>query len=266
MIRHRTETGFTLIELAVVIAIVGLLLGAVLLPLRTQVELRQVRETEKQLADIKESLYGYAMANGYMPCPDVNGNGLEALHPAPPTSSNDGCQGGVYEGFVPWQTLSVAPADPWGNRYLYRVDKQFTRRSGDPTASAPGCVPPASCTLELGDTGNISVKGRDPKTHADVDLTTTALATVLSHGANGYGATGVDGTPHALPPVLNVDETENTDGDRVYRSRVRSPESVGCSDPPPATIPTSFCEYDDIVVWVSPYILSNRLVVSGQLP
>ena len=64
--------GFTLIELAVVIAIVALLLGALLVPLATQIQGRNVKETRESLAEIKEALMGYAMTQGRLPCPDTD--------------------------------------------------------------------------------------------------------------------------------------------------------------------------------------------------
>ena len=73
--RHATA-GFTLIELAVSMFIIALLLGAVLVPLATQVEQRQVSETQKTLDDAKEALVGFALANGYLPCPDTTGDGI----------------------------------------------------------------------------------------------------------------------------------------------------------------------------------------------
>jgi type II secretory pathway pseudopilin PulG len=45
--------GFTLVELAVVVLVVTLLLGSLLIPLATQVEQRNVSETQKRLQESK---------------------------------------------------------------------------------------------------------------------------------------------------------------------------------------------------------------------
>ena len=58
-----SSRGFTLIELAVSIFIIALVLGAILVPLATQVEQRQISETQKTLEDAKEALLGFALAN-----------------------------------------------------------------------------------------------------------------------------------------------------------------------------------------------------------
>ena len=65
--------GFTLVELAISIFIIALLLGSILVPLATQVEQRQISETQKTIEEIKEALIGFALANSYLPCPDSNG-------------------------------------------------------------------------------------------------------------------------------------------------------------------------------------------------
>jgi len=73
--RNRTA-GFTLIEMAVVLFIVGLLIAGVLGPLETQLEARDRRATIETMEEIIESLYGYAINNGRLPCPDTDGDGL----------------------------------------------------------------------------------------------------------------------------------------------------------------------------------------------
>ena len=67
--RHR-ERGFTLVEIAIAVFIITILLGSILVPLQTQVEQRQVSETQKMLEDIKDALIGHAIVKGYLPCPD----------------------------------------------------------------------------------------------------------------------------------------------------------------------------------------------------
>ena len=96
--------GFTLIELAVVIAIVALLLGALLVPLATQVQGRNIKETQRSLKEIKEALLGYAVTQGRLPCPDTDRDGLEDCAVANPWD--------VLEGFLPWQDLTVVGRRP----------------------------------------------------------------------------------------------------------------------------------------------------------
>ena len=48
------EHGFSLIEVAVVLFIIVLLLGSILVPLTTQVEQKQISDTQKTLDEIRE--------------------------------------------------------------------------------------------------------------------------------------------------------------------------------------------------------------------
>ena len=54
------------------------------------------------------------------------------------------------------------------------------------------------------------------------------------------------------------------DGDNVFVSRVYTGESNGCADDPDES--AALCAFDDIVKWVSPALLNNRMVVAGRLP
>ena len=77
--RIQRHSGFTLIEIAVVIMIVGFLLGTILGPLSTQQENRKIKETEQLLEEVREALTGFAALNGFLPCPATAGsNGFEA--------------------------------------------------------------------------------------------------------------------------------------------------------------------------------------------
>ena len=70
--------GFTLLELAVTLFIVTLLLGGVLVPLQTQMEIRKSEETQRLLEQAREALLGYAASYGYFPCPaDAASGGQE---------------------------------------------------------------------------------------------------------------------------------------------------------------------------------------------
>ncbi|HLD09715.1 MAG TPA: prepilin-type N-terminal cleavage/methylation domain-containing protein, partial [Methylophilaceae bacterium] len=55
------SNGFTLVEMAVVLVIVGLLLAGLLMPLSAQLDQRNTTDTQKALAEIQQALIGYAI-------------------------------------------------------------------------------------------------------------------------------------------------------------------------------------------------------------
>ena len=175
--RHLSR-GFTLVELAVAMFIIALLLGSILVPLATQIEQRQISDTQKKQDEIKEALIGFALANGYLPCPAVSAvNGQEGSRTAGLCTPRTG--------FLPWEALGVSRADGWGRLYRYSVTPTFADNTN---------------AFKLNSGADITVRTRD-SAGALVNLTnsSTVPAIVISHGKNGYGGTSESGTGMALP-------------------------------------------------------------------
>ena len=63
------QTAFTLVELAVVLAIVGLLLSSLTYTLAAHTEQRTREQTQRTLEQAREALIGFAITNGRLPCP-----------------------------------------------------------------------------------------------------------------------------------------------------------------------------------------------------
>lgn len=231
---QKHNRGFTLLEVAVTLAVILLLVGSLLVPLSTQVEQRQIGVTEKALEEIRSALVGHAITYGYLPCPDTDDDGAENITSGQCTSISSS----ISHGNLPWQTLGMANNDTWGNRYRYAVYAEYARRS-----------PSTPFSLASTNTNLLRVL---PSQGAGTSLTNTAVAVVISHGRNGYGATSSAGTAYAGPTSNDEQENTDTDGIFVYRIRTDIGASVG--------------EFDDIVTWVPLPILFNRMVAAGKLP
>jgi len=61
--------GFTLVEIAVVMVIFGLIIGGIMGPLKTQLNNIDQKETEKLIESTKEAMIGFAIRKGRLPCP-----------------------------------------------------------------------------------------------------------------------------------------------------------------------------------------------------
>ena len=220
---HRKTGGFSLVEMAIVLAIVALLLGGLLPTISSQIEQARRSETRKQMDEIRSALLGFATANGRLPCPanpsistgSVNA-GVSAGTPGACTSN---------PGIVPWVDLGISETDAWGRRFTYSVASTFTTSFTLSTAANLNVLNAAG--------GNAIASG--------------VPAVIVSHGTNGLGAYTSQGVQ--VPTTgAGADEIENTDGSPfVSHDLVQN-------------------GFDDLVIWLSPNTLFDRMVAAGKLP
>ena len=218
-VRHSLTTGFSLLEMAIVLAIVGYLLASLIPSLSAHVDQQHRNDTIKQMNEIKEALYGYAMVNGRLPCP--------AKASIATNTANAGmadCT--LLAGVIPWVTLGITETDAWGRRYTYSASSTFI--SGNFTLTSNG-----NLTIKSAATGG-------------TNISTFIPAVFISHGSNGLGAYLPSGI--ALPTSSAPDEAANSSSSTNFVSH---------------DFTTSF---DDLVMWISPNILFNRMVTAGKLP
>lgn len=243
------QRGFTLVELAIVMFIVALLLGGMLLPLSAQQDVRAYGETQKIVAEARDALLGYAMANDRLPCPaSSTSNGVESL-------ASPGVCTNPYDGFFPAATLGLSPVDTqgflvdsWGsesaNRVRYAVStantSAFTTASGMKNTGMTALTPDLQiCTTGVG----MATPGTATATcAANTSLATDAVAVIYSLGKNA--ATAGSGT----------DETHNP-----------NPQAAITADRAFVSAPQG-SSFDDQVVWLSKSTLFNRMVAAGRLP
>jgi prepilin-type N-terminal cleavage/methylation domain-containing protein len=269
--------GFSLVELAVALAIIALLLAGALIPLSTQIEVRNVADTRRGMESIRDAITGFAQANGRLPCPadgtiaaGTANAGTEQLSGASPNTT---CTN-VF-GVVPWATLGVPETDAWGRRFSYWVSQIFadgigvgTWNNTFPSTQSPVCTAPTplptQSSFALCSLGSFTVNTRSESTHVATAVGSAVPAVIISHGKNGYGAYTPSGSTVAAP--AGADEIANAThagGATTFFSRTPTPAASGCSD---ATSGQPFCEFDDIVVMISSSALLTRMVAAGRLP
>jgi general secretion pathway protein G len=106
-VRSERHTGFTLVEVMVVVVILGILAVLIVPRVIGRTEEARAAAAKHDIATIMQSLKLYHLDNGRYP---TNEQGLQALvsrpqsQPAPPN----------------WKSyLDKLPKDPWGNPYQY---------------------------------------------------------------------------------------------------------------------------------------------------
>ncbi len=258
------QQGFSLVEMAIVIVILGFVIGALLLPLQVQRNQLAQSQTENTLELAKKALLGYAQANGRLPCPatalsntDAGSLGQESPVGGTHSSAPVALSCTVQVGYLPAATLGLQPIDSngfaidaWNNRIRYAVAESDSSAivvngstcGGDiavdfTTSGNMGAVGLACLMPEL----RVCATSTAANCTASINLINNAIAVIYSVGTTGADASG------------GADETENLNVDANFVSH----------EPRSADDPNG--EFDHIVTWISPYVLYNAMIEAGQL-
>lgn len=269
-----SSTGFSLIEIAVVLVVLSILLAVVAVPLATQVNQRKVTETRSAMENAQKALIGFSAANGRLPCPATDGTsgtinslGDEAF--AAGASATTGVCA-KFVGFLPAVTLGLNPVDSegfyvdgWGikqNRIRYAVwgssttqvnsvDYPFTKTDGMRGAlisNLGASNRPFLFVCQSAPTGTLPTSSTAPSSSnacgISIKLTDKTPAVIYSLGSNA--ATG----------GIGADELHNVNQDFVFVSH--DPTAVG----------STAGEFDDIVTWISLNALFDRMLQAQRLP
>ena len=264
------QSGFSLIELAVVLFILSLLLGGMLSPLATSIEQENRQKAQDDLNEIKDLLLGYAIINGRLPCPDCPDLTVGSCNAAGSSNVNDGLEdrydsGGIQVcrtdiGNLPWTELQIKSDDAWGNYYTYQVTPDFSRESNN---SACGSAT-TGISFELCTSGDIDIYDTYATTYpVTPTVANDVVAIVISHGKNFLETSQQD------QEVENYGRNpENPDSGTTIISSYTPSDYVSN-----VFIYTDYTNtssgdvaYDDLMIWLPAPTLMNKMVSAGKLP
>lgn len=232
--------GFSLVEMALVLLIVGLLAAVFLPATNTLLDNNRRKETRAKLEALEQAMVRFVMVNRRLPCPadgSLRSNspnyGVELRTPA------TGVCTAINTGVVPWRSLGLAAndaADAWNTQITYRtrgsltslgltLDRALDMGACDPlgtgAASAQtlglharqGCAACSSATLPsctsplnwLNGRGLQVRTGNGTLVLMDPALGTGAAYVLISHGANRHGGYPLDTSPVGAPiQIINA--------------------------------------------------------------
>jgi type II secretory pathway pseudopilin PulG len=262
--RTSRARGFTLVELALVFAIVALLMASLMYTLSAQVEQRNFEDTRRRLEQARELVLGFAVVNGRLPCPATSTSaGIEA-----PAGGATACTTG-YAGWLPARTIGFSQTDndgyaidTWRNRIRYAVSIATPYNTQSPRVCRPvlDTTPPVTPHFTHKDNMRANgidcqpddllvcksatgISGTDCGGAANQIMTARlVVAIIFSTGKNGAGAAG------------GIDESANLNGDRIFV--YHTPTPVGATNG----------EFDDQMTWITVGELYGKLIAAGQLP
>ncbi len=271
--RQSLATGFTLVELAVVLAIVGLLLGSLMYTLSAQTEQRNFEETRRRLEQARELVLAYAIVNGQLPCPARSNSAGAEVRDAASRRCWDGAvedyyggalAGGVTGGFLPAATIGYTQidsggfaVDAWQNRIRYAVAKSIAAGTCAGAFTNPHWVN----AMNLRNNGMACQPGDLLICKSATGITPSAcggtanqimtqgliVAIVFSTGKNGAisGGSGAD-------EAANLDGAGNANPVFVFHT------------PTPADFANG--EFDDQFTWITVGELYGKMIAAGIVP
>ncbi len=223
--------GFTLIEIAVVLVIVGLLISSILGPLSSQQTRKNIQSTETLIQEAEAAILGYLAQNGHLPCPatitPTNSNGAESRV----GGANTNCRS--EHGFIPNADL--------GLNGIVDANNILTDHWGNPIRYSLTSVGTFAYAI---DTFNISTLSA---TAPDIQIcnNTACATTVATNIAAVIFSLGPDASQPAPFQSENIDNLN-----AIFVNREPS-EAAGAA-------------FDDILTWISSNQIAYTLVESGQ--
>jgi len=269
--------GFSLVEIAVVLVIISVLLIIVAAPIGSQLDLRRFEDIKKQEEVLKETILGFAVINGRLPCPALNagactvgrecfcaeGTGLSVsstctLTLTMPANFNGRCAAfgttstALAVGLLPAMSLGIASSDDNGylldaflqpnSQYRYAVSRTTVNSVVFPLTRVDG-IKLATMDSFGGTSPPTFLTICPPSTPAcsgSARLTTQAPFVVVSLGKNSATAFA----------SLGAAEQGNLDDDAGHTFVSGAPVA----------------SFDDVLSWSSINILFARMVQAGKLP
>ena len=175
-----SEDGFSLIEVAIAMIVLGVLLGTVLPLFSSTHQLKRSQITLRRQDEIFHALGAFVLRQGRLPCPSDPQNDFGKERPNCSQSSQ-------YQGIVPFKTLGLSEATAQngeGFLFTYVVEPLLTRPTLSPHPHGRHiqdqhtyCTPLENPILKLHDEGGVRTFVKD-----------SVAIILISHGAHSGGA------------------------------------------------------------------------------
>lgn len=139
----KKQSGFSLVELTIVLVVIGLMMSMILPASTAFVDLQRRRETSSKLTNVDTALLAFVITNKRLPCP-ADGTVVSGTADAGTEMRSGTTCTAQTTGVVPWATLGLTEADitdGWGARFTYRVPDGASGLTMNSSLDVTACDP-----------------------------------------------------------------------------------------------------------------------------
>jgi prepilin-type N-terminal cleavage/methylation domain-containing protein len=266
----RRSLGFTLIEVAISMVILGLVMTGLVVALSQEIQQRKLVDTRTTLAQANEALTAFVVANARLPCPaTAASNGLES------TTAPGVCT--TAAGFLPAVTLGLPNLDANGLLNDGWADGSIRDNSGAisyprairySVALLIGAQPYALTTQSLGGATRSTV-GTALANNNGLFVCRSSTGLVAAGNRCGSAANSL-----ALNAVAVIWSQGPTGNDRIGNSPDENQNASQLGAPAiartwvvrdPADTAAAAGRFDDLVVWTAWGAVADKLMTAWQV-
>jgi prepilin-type N-terminal cleavage/methylation domain-containing protein len=264
------QRGFTLIEIAIGLMIIGLIASSMIASISQQTEKRRATETKASLAQARDAVMAYLTTQGRLPCPaSATSNGQESI------LSNTGgiitCN--LEAGFLPAVTLGMTGLDAAGN-----LNNGWDDGAGATTTrprafryGVSNLVAPVANALTSPGLGAASSSTRRNDVQTAINggnaLFVCASAAGITGGTNRCGSTAnlLSNSAAVTIWTLGANGNDNTtfSADEQQNATLTVPRVLISRGYAPLGATGGM--FDDLVTWIPASIVLERLLTTGAV-
>ncbi len=188
------QNGFTLVEIAIVMVIIGLVMGGGMAIMRTLSDRKFRNESIDHLNMAKKTVITFAQINGRLPFADTNADGDE--------------NASQTIGDLPFITLGIPPSDPYGRPIAYEINATLITDINNITNMVASCN-----ALMTGLSGSPQIRDAEAGAGSAFPVAAVLVSSgpmdadsdgdVFDDIAGASGGDNTDGTPNYIrnPPL-----------------------------------------------------------------